>query len=341
MSATPLLSVFIRTYNGERFVREAVESALDNGFSDFEVVVVDDGSSDATMKIVESFRHPALRPVRNPQNLGFIGALNAGIGLARGRHVAVLDQDDIALPGRFARQVELLECADGPDIVGSAVDRFGAEEGAYYYPASDAEIKSYLLVDAAFALPAVSMRLAPFRDGRLYFREEAGPAGDFALWVDAMFCDLKLSNLPEVLIRYRRHAASASVVKNRLMNDMAHVQRLRVIDDFFPQLPPAVREPFANALSRRVSKGGQAWLDAVYAMAHAASLVGGVRRTEPALLLGMLEQVLVHMIALALRDGIISHDTLESMTEANAHFEAWRAANNGRLDARLMALPAP
>ena len=75
-------------------------------------------------------------------------------------------------------------------------------------------------------------------------------------------------------------------------------------------------------------------------MAHAAGLVGGVRRTEPALLLGMLEQVLVHMISLALRDGIISHDTLEAMTEANAHFEAWRAANNGRLDSRLMALSA-
>ena len=110
-------------YNGAQFVRAAVESVLDNGFADLELVIVDDASTDDTVNVIESIRHPAVRLVRQPENLGVAATRRRGIELLRGRHVALLDQDDIAVPGRFAAQVNALEQADGPDIkIGRAHD---------------------------------------------------------------------------------------------------------------------------------------------------------------------------------------------------------------------------
>ncbi|MCE9639779.1 MAG: glycosyltransferase family 2 protein, partial [Betaproteobacteria bacterium] len=114
MSAkTPLLSVFIPLYNGEKYVREAIESVLDNGFADLEVIVVDDGSSDGTVQVVEAIRHPALRLYRNAANLGVVATRDRSVPLLNGRYMALLDQDDIAVAGRFEQQVARLEAADG------------------------------------------------------------------------------------------------------------------------------------------------------------------------------------------------------------------------------------
>ena len=79
MTRSPLLSVFIPTYNGERYVREAIESVLDNGLADLEVIVVDDGSTDATVKTIESIPHPAIRLSRNPWNLGVVETRRRGM----------------------------------------------------------------------------------------------------------------------------------------------------------------------------------------------------------------------------------------------------------------------
>jgi glycosyltransferase involved in cell wall biosynthesis len=139
--ATPLLSVFMPTYNGENYVREAIESVLDNGFADLELVVVDDGSTDATVDTVESVRHPAIRLIRNPRNLGVAETRRRSVPLLQGRHVALLDQDDIAVPGRFHAQVDRLEAAGGPDIVGGMLENFGDFGGTKSCYTSDAEIR--------------------------------------------------------------------------------------------------------------------------------------------------------------------------------------------------------
>src|SRR5262245_39958720 len=109
MSA-PLVSVVMPAYNGERFVVEAVRSILAQTFRDFELIVVDDGSTDRTAELVaaEQSRDPRVVVHRQPSNQGFRIALNAGCALARGELIARMDADDVSLPERFERQVAFL-----------------------------------------------------------------------------------------------------------------------------------------------------------------------------------------------------------------------------------------
>jgi glycosyltransferase involved in cell wall biosynthesis len=102
------VSVVIPVYNGERFVRAAIESVLSQDFTDLECIVVDDGSTDGTAAVLAAVDDQRLRCVRNP-NQGTSGARNAGIDLARGELVALLDADDVWLPGKLTAQVAVLD----------------------------------------------------------------------------------------------------------------------------------------------------------------------------------------------------------------------------------------
>ncbi len=337
MTRSPLLSVFIPTYNGANYVKEAIESVLDNGFADLEVVVVDDGSSDATVSTVESIRHPAIRLTRNPRNLGVIETRRRGVPLLRGRYLALLDQDDIAVHGRFQAQIDRLETAGGPDIVGGAIENFGDLEGVKSFYASDAEIRAALLINASIANPAVCMKVAPLRDGLIAYAVDAGPAADYALWVDAALAGLRLENLAMVVTRYRRHAGSMTRTHRDEMLVRACQVRKRVVDAYFPAFPEGERIALVNAVS-----GGfetlQLWRGGIYALSRAALAAEAIPGIDSALMVSLLSAHAMRLIDDAVRRGAANCDTLEMMAEANPCFEQWRAADNGALDIRIMAL---
>lgn len=340
MPLTPLLSVFIPAYNAADSVREAVESALDNGFGDLEVVVVDDGSSDDTAQIAAAIRHPALRLIRQPVNLGVGATRRNGVAALRGRYVALLDADDIAVPGRFERQVARLEAPGGPDILGGAIENFGDAAGELHFPLRDAEIRAGLLFhDLPLANPAVCMRLAPLRDGTIGYRENAG-AEDYALWADALIAGLKFENLPNVVTRMRRHASSLTRRAGAEISAQARAVRLRIAEYFFPAMDDAARGALVAALSVNVG-GGQRWIDGACALAHAAELADGAAGADAAALRRLLAQNLLRMLKHAFAHGLIDNETLEMMTETNAHFERWRMADGGALDREIVALVTP
>jgi glycosyltransferase involved in cell wall biosynthesis len=337
MTRLPLLSVFIPTYNGERYVREAIESVLDNGFADLEVVIVDDGSTDATVSTIESIRHPAIRLSRNPRNLGVVETRRRGVPLLRGRYVALLDQDDIAVPGRFQAQVDRLETAGGPDIVGGAIENFGEFAGVKSAYVSDAEIRAVLLFNPPMVNPAVSMKVAPLREGVIAYSLDAGPAADYAMWVDAMLAGLRLENLDRVVTRYRRHAASMTYTHIDEMLVRACQVRKRVVDLYFPAFSETERTALVNAIA-----GGfdtlQLWRDELFALSRAALAAKDIPGIDSALMMRLLSEHAVRSIKGAVKRGAVTCDTLEMMTEANPHFAQWRAADNGALDIRIMAL---
>lgn len=335
---TPLLSVFIPAFNGENYVREAIESVLDNGFADLEVIVVDDGSTDGTVRVVESIRHPALRLFRNATNLGVVVTRQQSVSLLQGRYMALLDQDDIAVAGRFEKQINRLEALDGPDIVGGAIEFFGDEQGLSFFPSSDAKIKAGLLFFVCpLANPTICMKLAPLREGRIRYSPDIGVAADYALWVDAMRVGMHFENLPIVLTRYRRHGEAMTRKSSIECAASGRVVRKKVVDIFFPTLTASEREALIDALSTNLS-GGSRWLDGIYALSHAAMLAKDVAGIDSAWLIKSLGDVVVSMIERALKLGNADNETLEMMTETTENFERWRAANGGALDARIMAL---
>lgn len=318
-------------------MREAIESVLDNGIADIEIVVVDDASTDSTVAIVESIRHPAIHLVRNAQNLGVVATRRRGAALLRGRHVALLDQDDIAVAGRFEAQIDRLETAGGPDIVGGAIEYFGDRSGLKQFFAHDAEIRAALLFNASMAHPAVCMKGSLLRDGVIAYSIEAGPAADYALWVDAMIAGLRLENLDRVVTRYRRHAGSMTTAYIDQMIACARPLRRRVAGQYFPEFSEAERAALVNAISGRIDRV-EDWHDAIYALARAALAAGEIPRIEPGLMVHLLSEHAARLIKEAVDQGMVDFAMLEMMTETNAAFEQWRALDHGALDRRIMAL---
>src|SRR4030067_3608444 len=119
VSETPMVTVLMTVYNGLPFVREAIDSILGQTFEDFEFLIIDDASTDASAECVRSYRDPRIRLESNNCNMRQVGSLNRGLGLARGRYGAGMDQDDIRLPTRLEKQVAFLEQRLGIDVIGT------------------------------------------------------------------------------------------------------------------------------------------------------------------------------------------------------------------------------
>src|SRR3989338_7703392 len=101
----PAISVIMPVYNGEKYLREAIESILNQSFSDFELFIINDGSTDGTAGIIASFHDPRIVYLKNESNLGLSRSYNRGIDAARGKYIARMDADDMSIPKRFERQI--------------------------------------------------------------------------------------------------------------------------------------------------------------------------------------------------------------------------------------------
>ncbi len=204
-------------YNGERFLREAIESILSQTFRDFEFIIVNDGSTDGTAAILDSYAtsDPRVR-VCHQENRGAAASWNRGCSSAQGKYIARMDADDIAIKDRLSRQIEFLENHHEVGVLGSAVefiDNTGKTLWNCPYPEEDHDIRSALLHWCPFAHPAVVMRRETFSSVGGY-RNAFADAADYDLWT-RIADRYQLANLAEVLVKYRIHPAQVSCSKMR------------------------------------------------------------------------------------------------------------------------------
>lgn len=212
-SASPAVSVVMSVYNGERFLHEAVDSVLAQSFSDFELLVVDDGSTDSTARILAEYASSDPRVIVHRQaNQGSPAALNLGFSLARAPLVARMDADDVAVPDRLERQQRFLAEHETVALLGGAVtlvDESGRAFAEVQYPLSDAEIREAFAYTTPFVHSAVMLRKETFE--RLGgYRPIFDPAEDVDLWL-RIAEGYELANLTELVVRYRMHADQATV----------------------------------------------------------------------------------------------------------------------------------
>lgn len=209
----PLISVLMPAYNCEAYVLEAVSSMLSQSFADFELLVIDDGSTDSTSKLLGAVHDPRLRLVSNERNIGLIGTLNRGLELAKGRYIARMDADDISAPGRLEKQVLYLEEHPDVHVLGSMVNLineqgtvFGAISG---YPTDPEAIHQYLLRECCLIHPSVIFRKDTVKTAGGY-SADARHAEDYDLWL-RLSDHHKIANLPDKLVSYRMHRNQVSI----------------------------------------------------------------------------------------------------------------------------------
>lgn len=213
-SRAPRVTVLMPTYNAERYLRDAIDSILSQTWTDFELLVIDDGSTDQSPKLVRSYGDPRVRLTRNERNLGIIKSLNRGISLARGEFVARMDGDDVSLPERLERQVRYLEANPQIDILGTELEMMD-EEGRtwdppqfFRVPSNPVAVTWSLFFSCRMHHPTIMARRAVLEALNGY--DDAYPhAEDYALYLKALG-RFQLSNLSEVFLRLRRHPNSVT-----------------------------------------------------------------------------------------------------------------------------------
>jgi glycosyltransferase involved in cell wall biosynthesis len=202
------VTVLLPVYNGEQYLHETMQSILGQTYTGFEFLIVDDGSTDTTPAIISSYDDPRIRLLVNHTRLKLSGALNRGIDEARGRFIARMDADDIAMPGRLQKQVEYLCAYPEIGICGTAIEVFGSSKRRTdVYPMTREDIRSYALFDCPFCHPTVMIRKELFNNHQLRYDGSFYPTEDFELWTRAVEL-FPAANLADVLLRYRVHEKS-------------------------------------------------------------------------------------------------------------------------------------
>jgi glycosyltransferase involved in cell wall biosynthesis len=202
----PTVSVLLPVYNSGRFLREAIDSVLAQTYTDFELLVLNDGSTDGSGAIINSYTDPRLKHLPNDRNRGLIYTLNRGIDLAQGTYIARMDGDDICRPERLAKQVAFLE-SNNAAIVASTLEMMN-ESGAPLPPwkedracISPESIGECLLRNNCIGHPSIMGRTAILKQYR--YQEDQKEAEDYDLWLRLVADGKIVAKIDEPLLRYR------------------------------------------------------------------------------------------------------------------------------------------
>lgn len=227
----PLVSIVMAAYNEEKYIREAIESILNQTYPHFEFIIINDGSTDKTEEVILSFQDARIRYVRNEQNLRLIASLNKGLALAEGKYIARMDSDDISLPDRLQIQVDFMEAHPEIGISGAQLIVFGSENTTMNYPLAHEDLQLRLLITSCFPNNLVIFRNKLVKQYHLAFTEGYHHGEDFKFWTQWLQLT-EGANLPDYLVKYRFHASSVS----HKFRDIQRQTRKRVRTEYVKEL---------------------------------------------------------------------------------------------------------
>lgn len=209
------ISIVMSVYNGEHYLTQAMDSLLSQTFPDFDVIVVNDGSTDGTTRILDDYAKQDLRVriLSNPQNIGLAVSLNRGMEEAGGKYIARMDADDISLPQRLEKQFEFMETHPDVGILGTAIEQIdstGRVTMQRLYPSESILICWQLMYENPICHPSVMLRRTLLKNNQ--YNPDLITAQDYDLWSRLAGITL-LANLPDVLLRLRKHGRNLTYQK--------------------------------------------------------------------------------------------------------------------------------
>ena len=246
MRSLPLISVVMPVHNRARYVAEAVNSILAQTYPRFEFIIVDDGSTDGSSEIVRALaaRDPRIRLLfLAPCSRG--RARNAGIALARGEYIAHMDDDDIALPDRFAVQLDWMR-RTGVNICGGCSQKFGDLKGPIWGPETHEAIRYELVFRCALIQPTVLMR-ADIAKKHPY--NEQATFEDYEMWT-RLAPLYRMGNMPRILLRERFHSQQTQQTSGGALSADLRKYRERYLRALLPHATPAERVIIARAAEK-------------------------------------------------------------------------------------------
>ena len=234
----PLVSVLLAAHDAERFLAQAVQSILLQTVSDLELIVIDDGSADSTPGVLDTIADKRLVRLRNEERLGLAASLDRGLDLARGRYVARLDADDVAVPHRLERQVARMQQHPRRAVLGSAVveiDPDGRPGALHRMPGDPVRVRWAALFGSPFFHPTVLFDRELLEREGLRYDPQYLESEDYDLWT-RLFRAGEGENLAEPLVLYRVHEQQASSSRRDVQRDFQRRVALREIASAAPEL---------------------------------------------------------------------------------------------------------
>jgi len=204
----PEISVIMPAHNSKKFLRESVESILNQTFKDFELIIINDCSTDSSLRIIKSYKDKRIKLINNKKNLGTVKSRNVGLKAAKGKYIAILDSDDISYPKRLEIQFNYLENNPHIFLVGSS---------AIYMDEKGKEIRRFRKYDdykmLAWRLPkscSIVHSSVMFRNTKeIFYNEFYKSAHDYNLYLDLLSMKKNITNLPQFLVSHRVHGGAS------------------------------------------------------------------------------------------------------------------------------------
>ena len=236
MDNSPILSVLMPVFNSEQFVAEAIESILNQTFKDFEFLILDDASTDRSFEIIKDFENKdsRIKVYQNEKNLGVVESRNKLINLSKGKYIAWLDSDDIALPNRFEKQIKFLE--DHPEIGMTGaypiiIDENGKKIRKWWFETDPQKLKIELFFHSPFLSSSIVIRKSALPQN--YYDSRFPVAEDFDLY-SKIAEGFDIANIPEFLVKYRINSKGLSKSNTEKMERLSllvikeHAERLGI-----------------------------------------------------------------------------------------------------------------
>ena len=224
---SPKVSILVPVYNAEKFIAETISAVLAQTYEDFELILLDDNSSDNTQKVISTFDDKRIIYKRNETNLGISENRNKLINMARGEYVAVLDHDDICLPDRLAVQVAFMDSHPDIAMAGSYFELRSLQNAPWWwrviinlgwvwkhpkYPKMEDMWRGNVVMH-----PTVMYRRKLFLEAGIQYREEYSPAEDYDFVKQALLKGLKVYNIPQILLSYPLYGGNCSLRQRKKM----------------------------------------------------------------------------------------------------------------------------
>lgn len=203
----PLISIVMPVYNAQAYLNDSIPSILGQTFADFELIVIDDGSTDNSREIVRRYMEKDDRIILQENTHDFIRSLNTGIEIARGKYIARMDADDIMLSHRLETQFQYMETNCEIDVCGSWMECFGAVPYVVVMQQKHEDIVSGMLLNSQMCHPTIIMRKSSLSKLPFFpnlYNSEFIYAEDYKLWTDLAMAGLRFANIMEVLLKYRQ-----------------------------------------------------------------------------------------------------------------------------------------
>ena len=230
---TPLISVVMSCYNRQNYVAQAIESILNQTYTNFEFIIIDDCSTDNTYKIIKKYvkRDKRIIALRNKVNKGIVYALNRGLKLAKGKYIARMDDDDISLPQRFEKQVRYMQTNPDVAVVGSKIETFPNEGGDFTSFGGKDLLQALIPLACPICHPSVLISKDFLQKHDLIYFKDYEFAEDYHLWSQIILKGGKIVNIDEVLLKYRvnNNKISSNKTTQEIQNKLVEKIRTQML----------------------------------------------------------------------------------------------------------------